>query len=101
MGRLGLGSIPPELGDPSYCDSGTGLCWTFNSQASLSLSPAFDEKCYSVEWQTDFDTLGVSSFNFLNSNSFNSCIKKGLFQYRFGSLVRRCRGIPTKLANHR
>ena len=58
VGRLGPGSLPPELGAPSSCDFGGGLCWTFNTQVSLTLTPVLEGQCYSVEWQTELDTLG-------------------------------------------
>lgn len=59
VGVLGAGSIPSDLPPPEPCDQ-AGLCWSFGSMASLSLTPTLDGQCHFVEWKSQFDSLAVS-----------------------------------------
>ncbi|XP_057372341.1 myogenesis-regulating glycosidase-like [Daphnia carinata] len=56
VGVLASGSIPSDLPPPEPCDQ-TGLCWSFGSMASLSLTPTLDGQCHFVEWKSQFDSL--------------------------------------------
>lgn len=59
VGVLGAGSIPSDLPPPEPCDQ-AGLCWSFGSMASLSLTPTLDGQCHFVEWKSQFDSLAVN-----------------------------------------
>ncbi|XP_046460215.1 myogenesis-regulating glycosidase-like isoform X3 [Daphnia pulex] len=56
VGQLGSGSIPLDLPPPEPCDE-AGLCWTFGTMASLSVTPTADGQCHFVEWKSQFDSL--------------------------------------------
>lgn len=60
VGQLGSGSIPSDLPPPEPCDD-AGLCWTFGSLVSLSLTPVADGQCHFVKWTSQFDSLSVIS----------------------------------------